>query len=124
MIKTAIIIMDENIFSDIVSELLCRIGNYKESLQRKSRSLNLISSVYLQSNAYRSWISYRIRPKFAISVKYPSYGSLFGRIFTAVPCRLTIATFLLVHCLHLGHILYAESVSLTKFYLLFLRNDI
>jgi hypothetical protein len=71
--------------------------------------------------------AYGIRPKiwsFAISVKYPSYGNLFGRIFTTVPCRFTIATFLLVHCLHLGHVLYAESVSLTKFYLLFLRNDI
>ena len=36
----------------------------------------------------------------------------------------SIITLVFIHCLHLGHILFTESFSLTKLHLLFLRKSI
>lgn len=59
-------------------------------------------------------------------IEYPSYRNLFRKIrrIAAVSFWFTIATLLFIHCLYFGHILFAESVSLTKFHLLFLRNSV
>lgn len=37
---------------------------------------------------------------------------------------ISIVTLFFIHCLHLGHVLFTESVSLTKLHLLFLRKSI
>lgn len=58
-------------------------------------------------------------------IEYPFCRNIFGRIrIAAVFFWLTIATLLFIHCLYFGHVLFAESVSLTKLHLLFLRNSI
>lgn len=58
-------------------------------------------------------------------IEYPSYRNVFGRMRRiAVIFLRIIVTLLFIHCLHFGYVLFAESVSLTKFYLLFLRNGI
>lgn len=60
----------------------------------------------------------------ACLIEWPSYGDLFGRITTASSSRVATIALLFVHSLHLGYVLFTESVPLTKFYLLFLRNGV